>query len=127
MEYGNKLNPTRSLRTAHGIKGNGPKVIVTHSPSKIDQNQLLLVRFQQGIIFIGDFTKNCMKLRIKASDKSTSNSRDKAIAEAHGNKFIIPLDFEMLDSAGTRMDRCVLFCPMFVQALILSQPNFKVK
>ena len=45
MEYRNKLNPERSLRTAKGIKGTRQKVIVTHNPSKIDQNQLLLVRF----------------------------------------------------------------------------------
>ena len=45
MEYGNKLNPEHSLRTPHGIKGTRQKVIVTHNPSVIDQNQLLLVRF----------------------------------------------------------------------------------
>ena len=45
MEYGNKLNPQLSLRTAEGIKGTRQKVIVTHNPSEIDQNQLLLVRF----------------------------------------------------------------------------------
>ena len=45
MEYGNKLNPERSLRTPHGIKGTRQKVIVTHNPSEIAQNQLLLVRF----------------------------------------------------------------------------------
>ena len=45
MEYGNKLNPEHSLRTAKGIKGTTQKVIVTHNPSNIDQNQLLLVRF----------------------------------------------------------------------------------
>ena len=45
MEYGNKLNPERSLRTSHGIKETRQKVIVIHNPSKIDQNQLLLVRF----------------------------------------------------------------------------------
>ena len=45
MEYGNKLNPEHSLRTAKGIKGTRQKVIVTYSPSEIDQNQLLLVRF----------------------------------------------------------------------------------
>ena len=44
MEYGNKLNLTRSLRTARGIKGTRQNVIVTR-PSEIDQNQLLLVRF----------------------------------------------------------------------------------
>ena len=30
----------------------------------------------------------------------SSNAQDKAIADAYGNKFIIPLDFEMLDSAA---------------------------
>ena len=45
MEYGNKLNPEYSLRTAKGIKGFRQKVIVTHNPSEVDQNQLLLVRF----------------------------------------------------------------------------------
>ena len=45
MEYRNKLNPKHSLRTAKGMKGTRQKVIVTHNPSKIDQAQLLLVRF----------------------------------------------------------------------------------
>ena len=45
MEYGKQLNPEHSLRTAKGIKGARQKVIVTHNPSEIDQNQLLLVRF----------------------------------------------------------------------------------
>ena len=40
-----------------------------------------------------------MKLRINAGDKNTTNSKDNAIATTYGNKFIIPLDFEMLDSA----------------------------
>ena len=42
-----------------------------------------------------------MKLRINAKDKSTAPPpQDKAIADAYRNKFIIPLDFEMLDSAA---------------------------
>ena len=39
-------------------------------------------------------------MRINAGDKNASNTQDKAIADAYGNKFIIPLDFEMLDSAA---------------------------
>ena len=39
-------------------------------------------------------------MRINAGDKSASNKQDNAIAATHGNKFIIPLDFEMLDSAA---------------------------
>ena len=54
---------------------------------------------QQGIISTNsDLTPNCMKLRINAGDKSPTPTQDKAIADAYGNKFIIPLDFEMLDS-----------------------------
>ena len=41
-----------------------------------------------------------MKLRINSKDKNTGNAKDKAIADAYGNKFIIPLNFEMLDSAA---------------------------
>ena len=44
--------------------------------------------------------ENCIKLRINAGDKNASNAQDKAIADAYGSKFIIPLDFEMLDSAA---------------------------
>ena len=40
-----------------------------------------------------------MKLRINAGDKSPTPTQDKAIADAYGNKFIIPLDLEMLDNA----------------------------
>ena len=177
MEYGKRLNPECSLKTPKGIKGTRQKVIVTHNPSEIDQNQELLVRFPnlgsddviipgmanlsfnielsstadlnrnlvsnigraimkklavkfegneimsidnydiftcyrdlwktasekknaifQGIISADGFTVNCMKLRINAKDKSALVMQDKAIADAYGNKFIIPLDFEVLDS-----------------------------
>ena len=54
----------------------------------------------QGIISTDSFTVNCMKLRITAKDKSALVIQDKAIADAYGNKFIIPLDFEMLDSSA---------------------------
>ena len=179
MEYGKRLNPERSLRTPKRIKGTRRKVIVTHNPSKIDQNQELLVRFpnlgsddvvipgmanlsfnielsstadpnrtlvsnigravmkklavkfegneilsiddfdtfvcyrdlwktasekknavRQGIISTDGCMTNCIKLRINAGDKSAGNAQGKAIADAYGNKFIIPLDFEMLDSAA---------------------------
>ena len=191
MEYGNKLNPEHSLRTAKGIKGARQKVIVTHNPSEIDQAQLLLVRFlnlgsddvivpgmvnlsfntelsstadpkrtlvsnigrviikklavkfegneilsmddfdmfacyrdlwktksekrnamQQGIISNGGCTNNCIKSRINAADKDASNQQDNAIADTYGDKFIFPLDFEMLDSlapyyqAGLRNRLC---------------------
>ena len=45
MECRTKLNTERSLQTSHEIKGTRQEVIVTHNPSKIDQNQLLLVKF----------------------------------------------------------------------------------
>ena len=39
-------------------------------------------------------------MRINAGNKDATSIQDKAIADAYGNKFIIPLDFEMLDSAA---------------------------
>ena len=179
MEYGERLNPERSLRTPKGIKGIRQKVIVTHNPSEIDQAQELLVRFpnlgsddviiprtanlsfnteltfiidanrtlvsnigraiikklavkfegneimsvddfdvitcyrdlwktksekrnaiRQGIISNDGCTENCIKLRINAGNKDATDAQDKAIADTYGKKFIIPLDFEMLDSAA---------------------------
>ena len=55
---------------------------------------------QQGIISSGGCTPNCIKLRINASDKSIGNAQDNAIANTYRNKFIIPLDFDMLDSTA---------------------------
>ena len=54
----------------------------------------------QGIISTDGCMENYIKLRINAGDQKASNAQDKAIADAYGNKFIIPLDFEMLDSAA---------------------------
>ena len=177
MEYGNKLNPTHSWITPHRIKGTRQKITITHNPSEIDQNQLLLVRFpdlssndvivpgmvnqsfnielsseadpnrtlvnnigratvkklaikfdgniilevddfdifacyqdlwktklqkrdfvRQGIISDDGCMANCIKLRINSKEKGASNPLDIIIANAYGNKFIIPLEFEMLDS-----------------------------
>ena len=57
MEYGKQLNEEHSLRTPLGIEGIKQKVIVTHNPSTIDQNQDLLVRFpnlgNDDVIFSG--------------------------------------------------------------------------
>ena len=39
-------------------------------------------------------------MRINAGNKNATNAQDKAITDAYGNKFIIPLDSEMLDSAA---------------------------
>ena len=55
---------------------------------------------RQGIISTDGCMENCIKLRINAGDRNASNAQDKAIADAYGNKFIIPLDFEMLDIAA---------------------------
>ena len=55
---------------------------------------------RQGIFSSGGCTTNCIRLRINAANKDATNTQDKAIADAYGNKFIIPLDFEMLDSAA---------------------------
>ena len=55
---------------------------------------------RQGIVSNGGCTNNCIKLRINAGDKSTGVAQDNATANTYENKFIIPLDFEMLDSAA---------------------------
>ena len=55
---------------------------------------------RQGIISTGGCMINCIKLTINAGDKSAGVAQDKAIADAYGNKFIIPIDFDMLDSAA---------------------------
>ena len=55
---------------------------------------------RHGIISNDGCRENCIKLRINAGDKNASNAQDKAIADAYRNKFIIPLDFEMLDNAA---------------------------
>ena len=55
---------------------------------------------RQGIISTDGCTTNCIRLRINAGDRNSGVTQDKAIANAYGNKFIIPLDFEMLDSAA---------------------------
>ena len=55
---------------------------------------------RQGMISREGCTENCMKLRINAGDKNAGNVQDKAITDAYRSKFIIPLDFEMLDSSA---------------------------
>ena len=54
----------------------------------------------QGIISDDGCTENCIKLRINAGDKRAVVTQDKAIADAYGNKFIVPLVFEILDSSA---------------------------
>ena len=71
MEYRSKLNPDHSLQTVHGIKGTRQKVIVTHNPSKIDQNQLLLVRFpnlgSDDVIIPGTVKLSCFLLTLNCT------------------------------------------------------------
>lgn len=170
--YGTKLDPHRRLRTPLGIKGVRQSVVVTNNPSKIDQNQQLLVRFPNlgpdDVIVPGtvrlsfrisldstdddatvvqnlgrsivkkttikisgnevmslddsdvyycyqdlwktaqerrnaqyqgiDTTenRNVVKLRMGAGDDTVVE--DVAISDAFGNRFYIPLDFELLES-----------------------------
>lgn len=46
----------------------------------------------------GSDNENLLALRINAGDKNVAIKGDKAIADAFGNRFCIPLDFELLDS-----------------------------
>ena len=45
-----------------------------------------------------------MKLKINAGDKSTTPAKDNAIAEAYGNKFTIPLDFEIIKRLAVKFE-----------------------
>ena len=44
--------------------------------------------------------RNATKLRVGAGDKVATNVKDQAIATAYGNRFYVPLDFELLESAS---------------------------
>ena len=55
---------------------------------------------RQGIISTDGCMENCIKLRINAGNKDAMSVQDKAFADTYRNKFIIPLDFEMLDSSA---------------------------
>ena len=169
--YGRKLNPHRRLRDPLGAKGVHQSVVVTNNPSKIDQNQQLLVRFPnlsaddvtapgtmglaftvsltltdanrtvvgwaivkkttikisgnevlsiddsdvygcywdlwrtaqeisnsqyQGIDLSDDWNMN--RIRIRAGNKEETETEDKAVADAYGNRFHIPLYFELLET-----------------------------
>ena len=54
----------------------------------------------QGIISSDGCTINCIRLRVNAGDKNAGVTQDNATSTAYGNKFIIHLDFEMLDSSA---------------------------
>ena len=41
---------------------------------------------------------NMLKLRVAAGDGDATNAGDKAVADAYGNRFCIPLDFELLET-----------------------------
>ena len=42
--------------------------------------------------------KNVTRIRVGAGDKDDTEPEDKAIADAYGNRYFIPLDFELLES-----------------------------
>ena len=106
MEYENKLNPKYSLRKADGIKGNKQKIIVTHNPSEIDQNQLLLVRFpnlsSDDVIVPGmaNYSFN-IKLSSKADPNRTLQSNigraivKKLAVKFEGNEILSIDDFDV--------------------------------
>ena len=88
-----KLNPTRSLRTLHGIKGRRQKVITTHKPSEIAQNHTLAIRFpdlgSNDVIVPGTANLSFnIELSSKADPKRTlvSNIR-RTIVKELANKF----------------------------------------
>ena len=101
MEYGNKLNPERSLQTPHGINGTRQKVIVTHNPSEIEQNQLMLVRFpnlgSDDIIVLGTVNLSFnIELSATADPKRTLLSIVKKLAvKFEGNEILSVDNFDI--------------------------------
>ena len=68
MKYGMKLN---ALRMAKGIKGTRQKVIVTHNPSEIDQNQLLLVtlpKLGSGDVIVPGIANLFFNIKLDSTD-----------------------------------------------------------
>ena len=53
---------------------------------------------RQGMIHSSGCTENHMKLQINVSDKNALTKQYAVIANTYENKFVIPLDFKMLDS-----------------------------
>ena len=92
---------------------------------KTDSEKRNAVR--QDIISNDGCTSNCMKLRINAGDNDVTNAQDKAISDTYRNKFIIPLDFEMLDSAmpyyqaGLGTDCVMKLLSMIMEKLLMPQ------
>ena len=112
---------TSSVHTNRTLVSNIGRAIIKNLPVKFEGNEIMSMddfdmfacyrdlwktksekrnAIRQGIISTDGCTENCIKLRINAGNKDATNAQDKAIADAYGNKFIIPLDFEMLDSAA---------------------------
>ena len=53
---------------------------------------------RQGIAHSDGCILNCMRLRINAKDKDTTNAQDDTIVKVYRSKYIIPLDFELLET-----------------------------
>ena len=113
IELSSKADPNRELVNNIG------RAIVKKLAVKFEGNEILSVddfdvsacyqdlwktdsekrnALRQGIIHSDGCTLKCTKLRINAKDKDATNAQDDATSKAYANKFIIPLDFEMLDS-----------------------------
>ena len=58
---------------------------------------------RSDLVYQGIQTENVCKLRIDAGDKDTSKNKDVMLANTFGNRFYIPLDFELLT---THMPYC---------------------
>ena len=52
---------------------------------------------RKNMAYQGIGTENMLKHRIDADDKANS-AKDEAVAAAYGNRFCIPLDFELLET-----------------------------
>ena len=53
---------------------------------------------RENLQYQGICNRNTLRLRVGAENGDNSVAKDQAVANALGNRFYIPLDFELLDS-----------------------------
>lgn len=99
------------------LKDNVGRVIVKKTTIRMDGNEIMSIEDSDIFYRYGDFwltknqrmnavyqgidltkDRNVTRLRIGAENKDESKLDDLAIANAYGNRFCIPLDFELLES-----------------------------
>jgi len=115
--YGKDIEPNRSHKTVRAIRATRQHVVQTHNPSSIQpgHNEVLSISNYDEIMTYFDLwlskkdksrripqgiqTAKGLALRVGAKD-ATGDVEETAIAKTLGNRFQIPIDFELLNKVG---------------------------